>query len=136
MAYSIDPISANCYPGTTTLINKFDIRDEDKLNEIENAYNIFAFPPIMGYGMSFMYVAKEIQDGTLYAFDFIEAEDRVSQYLAQIKQLQKEGPYYILAYSAGAELALDVANELCNCEILIGNISSKVVWSHCAPRTK
>ena len=28
VAYSIDPISANCYPGTTILINKFDIRDE------------------------------------------------------------------------------------------------------------
>lgn len=28
MAYSIDPLSANCYPGTTILINKFDIRDE------------------------------------------------------------------------------------------------------------
>ena len=36
MGYSIDPISANCYPGTTILINKFDIRDEEKLNEIES----------------------------------------------------------------------------------------------------
>ena len=35
MGYSIDPISANCYPGTTILINKFDIQDEEKLNEIE-----------------------------------------------------------------------------------------------------
>ena len=35
MAYSIDPISANCYPGTSVLINKFDIRDEATLNEIE-----------------------------------------------------------------------------------------------------
>lgn len=35
MGYSIDPISANCYPDTTILINKFDIRDEEKLNEIE-----------------------------------------------------------------------------------------------------
>lgn len=35
MAYSIDPIPANCYPGTTVLINKFDIRDEAKLNEVE-----------------------------------------------------------------------------------------------------
>ena len=35
MAYSIDPISANCYPGTTVLINKFDIRDEAILNEVE-----------------------------------------------------------------------------------------------------
>lgn len=36
MGYSIDPISANCYPGTTVLINKFDIRNEEKLNEIES----------------------------------------------------------------------------------------------------
>lgn len=36
MGYSIDPISANCYPGTTVLINKFDIHDEEKLNEIES----------------------------------------------------------------------------------------------------
>lgn len=35
MGYSIDPISANCYPGTTILVNKFDIRDAEKLNEIE-----------------------------------------------------------------------------------------------------
>ena len=36
MGYSIDPISANCYPGTTVLVNKFDIRDEEKLNEVES----------------------------------------------------------------------------------------------------
>lgn len=36
MGYSIDPISANCYPGTTIPINKFDIHDEEKLNEIES----------------------------------------------------------------------------------------------------
>ena len=35
MGYSIDPISANCYPGTTILVNKFDICDGEKLNEIE-----------------------------------------------------------------------------------------------------
>ena len=35
MAYSIDPIQDNCYPGTTVLINKLDIRDETTLNEAE-----------------------------------------------------------------------------------------------------
>ncbi len=35
MGYSIDPISDNCYPGTTVLINKLDIRDEQTLNEAE-----------------------------------------------------------------------------------------------------
>lgn len=35
MGYTIDPVSADCYPGTAILINKFDIKDEQKLNEIE-----------------------------------------------------------------------------------------------------
>ena len=35
MGYSIDPTSDNCYPGTTVLINKLDIRDEQTLNEAE-----------------------------------------------------------------------------------------------------
>ena len=35
MGYSIAPISANCYPCTAVLINKFDIKDEEKLNEVE-----------------------------------------------------------------------------------------------------
>ena len=35
MAYSIDPIQDNCYPGTIVLINKLDIRDEAALNEAE-----------------------------------------------------------------------------------------------------
>lgn len=35
MAYSIDPIQDSCYPGTTVLVNKLDIRNEKKLQEIE-----------------------------------------------------------------------------------------------------
>ena len=35
MGYSMDPISTNCYPGTTVLINKLDIRDEETLHEAE-----------------------------------------------------------------------------------------------------
>ncbi|NLA86899.1 MAG: cell filamentation protein Fic [Clostridiales bacterium] len=35
MGYDIDPISENCYPNTTVLINKLDIRDEETLNEAE-----------------------------------------------------------------------------------------------------
>ena len=35
MGYSIDPISADCYEGTTCLINKLGITDERKLSQIE-----------------------------------------------------------------------------------------------------
>ena len=35
MAYSLNPSSDNCYEGTTCLVNKLGIRNEDKLAEIE-----------------------------------------------------------------------------------------------------
>lgn len=35
MGYSIDPISADCYESTTCLINKFGIKDEKKLSQME-----------------------------------------------------------------------------------------------------
>lgn len=35
MGYSLDPNSDNCYPGTTVLVNKYAIRDEAKLDEVE-----------------------------------------------------------------------------------------------------
>ena len=37
MAYSIDSTTDRCYEGTTCLINKLDIRDEQKLSEAEAA---------------------------------------------------------------------------------------------------
>lgn len=37
MAYSIESSSDHCYEGTTCLINKLDIRDEQKLAEVEAA---------------------------------------------------------------------------------------------------
>lgn len=36
MSYSIDASTDNCYPGTTCLINKFNIRDEKLLSEVES----------------------------------------------------------------------------------------------------
>lgn len=36
MGYSIDASSAGCYPGTTVLMNKFDIRDAERLDEVES----------------------------------------------------------------------------------------------------
>lgn len=35
MGYSIDPLTADCYPGTAVLINKLDIRDDTELAEVE-----------------------------------------------------------------------------------------------------
>lgn len=35
MAYSPEPLSDGCYPGTAVLINKLDIRDDKKLAQVE-----------------------------------------------------------------------------------------------------
>ena len=43
MGYSMDPVCADCYPGTTVLINKFGIKDELKLNEIESVLSSARF---------------------------------------------------------------------------------------------
>ena len=53
MGYSIDPLSADCYQGTTCLINKLGITDERKLSQIETLIttakcNDLEMNPIMG----------------------------------------------------------------------------------------
>lgn len=40
MSYSVDPISDNCYEGTTCLINKFGIQDEDTLAKLESKITV------------------------------------------------------------------------------------------------
>ena len=36
MSYEIEAVTADCYPGSSVLINKFDIRDQVKLAEVES----------------------------------------------------------------------------------------------------
>ena len=35
MSYSVEPLTDNCYKGTTCFINKLDIRDASKLKAVE-----------------------------------------------------------------------------------------------------
>ena len=35
MSYSIDALTDNCYPGTSVLINKFDINHDEQLQKVE-----------------------------------------------------------------------------------------------------
>ena len=35
MAYDLDPIQNHCYPGTTVLVNKYGIRQQKQLDEVE-----------------------------------------------------------------------------------------------------
>jgi amino acid adenylation domain-containing protein len=82
-----------------------------RLNELEEQ-SIFAFPPIVGYAGVYSHLAKLINGCSLYAFDFIEEANRLERYLQMITAVQKEGPYLLLGYSAGGNLAFEVAKVL------------------------
>ena len=81
------------------------------LNEGEEA-NIFVFPPISTYGISYKYIADLLSEYSVYAFNYIEDDDKVEKYVGMIKEIQKDGPYIVMAYSAGGLLAFEAAKAL------------------------
>lgn len=76
--------------------------------------NIFAFPPIFGYGVVYQAMAKDLDEYVVNSFDFIESEkdNIVDLYIKAIKEIQSEGPYTLIGYFAGGLLAYKVAEEL------------------------
>ncbi|MCY9685313.1 amino acid adenylation domain-containing protein [Paenibacillus apiarius] len=79
----------------------------------DNGVSLFCFPPIVGYGQVFMRMAEELQEvAAIYAFDFIEAEDVIRHYTNRIQTLQPQGALHLLGYSAGGNLAFEVAKQL------------------------
>ncbi|MDR6224080.1 non-ribosomal peptide synthetase [Desmospora profundinema] len=74
--------------------------------------NLFCFPPIAGYSAVFSRMAQELDTHTVVGLDFIEDDDRLQKYRDQIIQMQKEGPYRLLGYSAGCSLAFEVAKKM------------------------
>jgi thioesterase domain-containing protein len=73
---------------------------------------IFLFPPIVGYGIGYRALAKHIANSSLYAFNYIETEDRLKIYAAHIAGIREKGPLVLGGYSAGGNLAFEVAKEL------------------------
>ena len=73
---------------------------------------VFCFPPLMGYGIAFQRLAREVLTHSLYAFDFTEQPEPVPIYLEAIRALQSAGPYVFLGYSAGGALAFALTRAL------------------------
>ncbi|MDQ0273980.1 thioesterase domain-containing protein, partial [Cytobacillus purgationiresistens] len=81
-----------------------------KLQDGKNT--IFCFPPIAGFGIEYQKLSLYLDNYTVYGFDFIEEENRIQEYLSIMKEIQPEGPYILLGYSAGGNLAFEVAKSL------------------------
>ncbi|MGG6314126.1 non-ribosomal peptide synthetase [Paenibacillus macerans] len=73
---------------------------------------LYVFPPVLGYGIMFGDLARELPEFRVHAFDFLEAEDRIRQYADSITRLQPEGGITLLGYSAGGSLAFETAREI------------------------
>jgi amino acid adenylation domain-containing protein len=73
---------------------------------------IFCFPPAIGFGMAYMQLADQLADYSLYAFNYIDDEDKMERYVDTIAAVQPQGPYILLGYSAGGKLALKAAGIL------------------------
>ncbi|MCD2523924.1 lichenysin non-ribosomal peptide synthetase LicC [Bacillus licheniformis] len=74
--------------------------------------HLFAFPPVLGYGIMYGKLAEQMPEYRIHAFDFIESDDRAVRYAEAISDLQPEGPLTLIGYSAGCGLAFEVAQAL------------------------
>lgn len=74
--------------------------------------NLFCFPPIIGYGIVYKSLAELITTHSVYGFNYIDIGDPVEKYVELITNIQPEGPYILLGYSAGGGLAYDVGLKL------------------------
>ncbi|MDD2401502.1 MAG: amino acid adenylation domain-containing protein [Clostridia bacterium] len=78
----------------------------------KKAESVFCFPPVGGYGLYFLPFAKGVSQYSVYGFNFIEHENRLQEYTSQIIKRQGEGPYILLGYSAGGNLAFELAKDM------------------------
>ncbi|MGZ5052862.1 MAG: non-ribosomal peptide synthetase, partial [Methylobacter sp.] len=79
-----------------------------KLNAKTNAQTVFCFPPVTGFGAVFRGLAEQLS-WACYSFDIVPDIDWIAYAIAAIKQVQAQGPYVLLGYSAGGNYAFSVA---------------------------
>ncbi|MCP5108402.1 MAG: AMP-binding protein [bacterium] len=116
----------------TQIYNNPVIREVAKYLESKNSVNqpvvllnrlrekkLFCFPPRIAYGFLYTPLASLLDDYSLYAFNFIEEEDRLARYVDIIKELQPLGPYVLFGMCAAGRLTMQVANALekSGCEV-------------------
>ncbi len=93
--------------------NKFSEESVVLLNQLREK-KIFCFPPQIAYGVFYLSLASLLDDYSLYAFSFIEEDDRLKRYIDLISNLQPAGPYILFGYSAAAWLTFEVTKALEN----------------------
>jgi len=91
--------------------NEINLTPVMLLNE-PNKDAMFCFPPVTGNGFIYREMAKNINSHSVYAFDFIENNKRLDEYIQLITDIKNEGPYILMGYSAGGNLIFELALEM------------------------
>ncbi|MDK8179896.1 non-ribosomal peptide synthetase [Paenibacillus sp. UMB4589-SE434] len=87
-----------------------------KLNT-NGSVNVFCFPPGLGYGLTYLELAKELEhECVLYGIDFIDDasnwDDMLDRYVDTVVSIQPKPPYVLLGYSLGGNLTFEVAKAM------------------------
>ncbi|WP_170958295.1 non-ribosomal peptide synthetase [Bacillus pseudomycoides] len=91
-------------------------KDEVEFIPLSNKgkFNVFCFPTGFGLGMTFIEMARLLeQDFNIYVTDFMDHcsnyKNMLEEYVEGILNIQEEGPYILLGYCAGGNLAFEIA---------------------------
>ncbi|MET9182454.1 amino acid adenylation domain-containing protein [Kitasatospora aureofaciens] len=73
---------------------------------------VFCFPPAGGHGLVYRQLATHLPGHRIAAFNYLTGDDKTARYADQVEALHPAGPYRLLGYSLGGNLAFEVAREL------------------------
>ncbi|MQS11078.1 amino acid adenylation domain-containing protein [Streptomyces kaniharaensis] len=73
---------------------------------------VFCFPPAGGHGLVYRQLAAHLPGHRIAAFNYLTGDDKAARYADLVESLHEQGPYALLGYSLGGNLAFEVAKEL------------------------
>ncbi|MFJ8622756.1 amino acid adenylation domain-containing protein [Kitasatospora sp. NPDC093550] len=73
---------------------------------------VFCFPPAGGHGLVYRQLAAHLPEHRIAAFNYLTGDDKTARYADLAEELHPDGPYVLLGYSLGGNLAFEVAKEL------------------------
>jgi thioesterase domain-containing protein len=76
----------------------------------------------MGNAVVYQNLAEKIDSHAVYSFDYINSDDKLDLYTNYIRTIQPEGPYLLMGYSAGGNLAFEVARHLESKQFVVSDV--------------
>ncbi|WP_435238367.1 non-ribosomal peptide synthetase/type I polyketide synthase [Streptomyces sp. YPW6] len=73
---------------------------------------LFCFPPAGGHGLVYRGLAAQLPDHRVIGFNYLPGDDKVARYADLIESDRPDGPFTLLGYSLGGNLAFETAKEL------------------------